>query len=102
MNRDKTKVIKIGASRDRSIPWEGKCDLTWSTSSEVLGIIHNTDTLSDIREQNLRLYLAEIKKLIAVWSTRRLTPFDKVVIIKSSLYHIQFRTLHYIFSQMPI
>ena len=36
VNRDKTKILKIGASRGRSIPWEGKFGLTWTTSFEVL------------------------------------------------------------------
>ena len=86
VNKDKTKVIKIGASWDRSIPSEGKFGLTWTTFFKVLGIKYNMNNLSEITEQNLRAKLAEIKKLIAVWSSRRLTPYGKVVVIKSLLY----------------
>ena len=61
VNRDKTKVIKNGASRDRSIPWEGKFGLTWTTCFEVLGIKYDMKNLSDITEQNLRVKMVEIK-----------------------------------------
>ena len=37
INIDKTNVVKIGAIRDRSIPWEGKFGLKWLTDFEVLG-----------------------------------------------------------------
>ena len=86
VNREKTKVIKIGAYRGRSIPWEGKFGLTWTTSFEVLGVKYNINTMGEITELNLQSKKVEIKKLIAVWSSRRLTPYGKVVIIKSLLY----------------
>ena len=38
INKDKTSVIKIGALRGRSVSWEGKFGLKWTTEFEVLGI----------------------------------------------------------------
>ena len=54
VNREKTKAIKIGAYRGRSIPWEGKFGLTWTTTFEVLGIKYNMNAMSDITELNLK------------------------------------------------
>ena len=38
INKDKTKVVKIGALRDRSIHWQGKYGFEWTDSFEILGI----------------------------------------------------------------
>ena len=85
INKDKTKVIKIGASRDRRITWEGKFGLKWTHKFEVLGIHYDTFKLHDITTININLKMAEIKNLIRVWSTRKLTPYGKVTIVKSLL-----------------
>ena len=85
VNKDKTSVIKIGALRGRSIPWEGKFGLKWTTEFEVLGIKYNINSMETISDDNVSAKIADIKKLIAIWSTRTLTPYGKVVIIKSLL-----------------
>ena len=85
INKDKTKVIKIGVSRDRRIPWEGQFGLKWTHSFEVLGIQYDVFNLRDITEINLELKIVKIKKLIRTWSTRKLSPYGKVVIVKSLL-----------------
>ena len=38
INKDKSKVIKIGGTWDRRISWEGQFGLKWTHSFEVLGI----------------------------------------------------------------
>ena len=38
INKEKTKVIKIGASRDRRIHWEGQFGLKWDHTFEVLEV----------------------------------------------------------------
>ena len=85
INKDKTKVIKIGGSRDRRIPWEGQFGLKWTHSFEVLGIQYNVFKLHELTEINLELKIEKIKKLIRTWSTRKLTPYGKVTIVKSLL-----------------
>ena len=85
INKDKTNVIKIGALRGRSITWEGKFGLKWTTEFEVLGIKYNIDKMESITDDNISSKLSEIKKLISIWSTRSLTPYGKVVIIRSLL-----------------
>ena len=52
---------------------------------EVLGIHYDTFKLNDITSLNIDLKIAEIKNLIRIWSTRRLTPYGKVTIVKSLL-----------------
>ena len=47
INKDKTKVIKIGALRDRRITWEGSFGLEWTHSFAVLGIQYDVNTLSE-------------------------------------------------------
>ena len=85
VNKDKTKVVKIGASRDKTISWEGQFGLKWTSKFEVLGIQYDTFRLNDITSLNLDSKMADIKNLIRIWSTRRLTPFGKVIIVKSLL-----------------
>ena len=62
INKDKTKVIKIGGSRDRRIPWEGQFGLKWTHSFEVLGIQYNVFKLHELTEINLELKIEKIKK----------------------------------------
>ena len=85
INKDKTKVIKIGATRDRKIPWEGQFGLNWTHTFEVLGIYYDVFRLSDLTEINLDFKIEKIKKLIRTWSSRQLTPYGKVTIVKSLL-----------------
>ena len=70
INKDKTKVIKIGALRGRSISWEGKFGLNWTTEFEVLGIKYNIDKMESITDDNISAKVSDIKKLISIWSTR--------------------------------
>ena len=53
INKEKTKVVKIGPVRDRSINWEGKLGLKWTDEFEVLGISYNSNKMGEIRENNI-------------------------------------------------
>ena len=66
VNKDKTSVIKIGALRGRSVSWEGKFGLKWTTEFEVLGIKYNIDSMETISDDNVSAKIADIKKLIAI------------------------------------
>ena len=51
VNKEKTKVIKIGSIRDRSKAWEGKHDLKWTDDFEVLGISYNITNMGEKTEK---------------------------------------------------
>ena len=85
INKEKTKVIKLGASRDSSIPWQGKFGFNWPDNFEISGIHYNMKKLHEITDLNIQRKMGEIQKLIRIWSTRNLTPYGKVTIIKSLL-----------------
>ena len=82
INREKTKLVKIGASRDSSISWQGKFGFNWTTF-EISGINYNITKMGEITELNINRKMGEIRKLIRIWSMRNLTPYGKVSIIKS-------------------
>ena len=86
INKEKTKVIKIGPLRDRSITWEGKYGLKWTDDFGVLGISYNINNMGETTELNISKKIKDIKHIIAIWKTRRLTPYGKVVLIKSLLF----------------
>ena len=85
INKEKTKVVKLGASRDSNIPWQGKFGFNWSTKFEILGIHFDMNKLNEITDLNIQRKIGEIQKLIRIWSSRNLTPYGKVTIIKSLL-----------------
>ena len=86
INKEKTKVIKIGPVRDRSINWEGKFRLKWTEEFEVLGISYNSRKMGEITENNISKKIKDMKNIISVWKIRNLTPYGKVVLIKSLLF----------------
>ena len=64
INKDKTKVIKIGALRDRRISWEGNVSLEWTHSFVVLGIQYDVNLLSETTNINILSKINDIKRLI--------------------------------------
>ena len=85
INKEKTKVVKLGATRDSNIPWQGKFGFNWTDKFEILGIHYDMNDLGNISDLNIYRKLGEIEQLIKIWSTRNLTPYGKVTIIKSLL-----------------
>ena len=85
IDKDKTNVVKLGATRGRRIPWQGKFGFKWATTFEILGIHYDINHMNEITEINILKKMCEIKKLIRVWQSRNLTPYGKVIIIKSLL-----------------
>ena len=85
INKEKTKVVKLGAIRGSNIPYQGKFGLNWSNNFEILGIHYDMNKLSEITHLNIQRKLGEIQQVIRIWSTRNLTPYGKVTIIKSLL-----------------
>ena len=52
IHRDKTKLIKIGASRDRRLIWEGQFGLDWMNTFTALGTFYDIENIDKITEDN--------------------------------------------------
>ena len=85
INKEKNKVVKLGALRGSNITWQCKFGFNWSDKFEILGIHYDMTNLNAITDPNIHQKLGEIKQLIRIWSSRNLTPYGKVTIIKSLL-----------------
>ena len=85
VNKEKTKVVKIGEWRDNGTILCEDLKLDWSQEFVSLGITYDIKDFENITERNIDIKLKEIHKLIQIWNGRFLTPFGKVVIIKSLL-----------------
>ena len=85
INKEKTKLVKLGATRDNSIQWQGKFVFNWTDDFKILGIQYNMKKLHEITDLDIQRKMGEIQKLTRIWSARNLTPYRKVVIIKSLL-----------------
>ena len=83
INMDKTKVVWIGSKIHYGDLGCEELNLTVETGVfTILGIKFSTD-LSEMIQLNYGPKIDEIRKLLAVWKKRILTPFGKLVVIKS-------------------
>ena len=83
INIDKTKVIWIGSKIHCDEIICPEYDLTWEKNVfTILGIKFSTN-LSSMIDLNYRPKIDEIRTLLAEWKKRILTPFGKLVVIKS-------------------
>ena len=85
VNKEKTKVAKIGAWRDNGIILCNELNLDWTQEFVSLGISYNISKFSNITELNIEGKIGEIQKLICLWNARNLTPYGKIIIVKSLL-----------------
>ena len=85
VNTEKTKVIKIGGWRDSRTILCQNMNLEWSQKFTSLGILYDINNFSKITDQNIDGKIKEIQKLIFIWNGRYLTPYGKIIIIKSLL-----------------
>ena len=85
VNKEKTKVIKIGGWGDNRTILCKDLKLEWTQEFVSLGITYNIDKFDDITDLNINLKKIEIQKLIAIWNARFLTPFGKITVVKSLL-----------------
>ena len=85
INKDKTIIVIIGASRGRSILLQGEFGFEWAANIETLGIYYDINHMNEITDINIFRKLGEIKKIIRIWQPRNRTPYGKVTIIKSLL-----------------
>ena len=85
INKEKREVVMVGALRDSSIPWQGMFGFNWSDTLGTLGIYYDIKKFNEITELDILRKMGEIQKIIRIWSTRNLTPYRKIIIIKSIL-----------------
>ena len=85
INKEKTKVAKIGGWGDSSSNLCEDLALDWTQEFTSLGIIYNVDKIEQITDLNIEKKIIEIQKLIYLWNSRNLTPYGKITIIKSLL-----------------
>ena len=83
INVDKTKAVKLGATRDRSLYWEGRYGMEWTNKFTVLGIDYDVNDMGEITSTNIEKKIIDIKKLIRLWQARKLSPYGKVTVFKS-------------------
>ena len=81
MNLSKTKAMWIGASKQSL---EKPLDLEWCSGVKTLGIYFSCDQ-EQVFKQNFHERLKDVQKIINLWSSRSLSLFGKVTIIKSFL-----------------
>ena len=83
MNFKKTKVIWFGCVNAPSTTFLQHLDFEWNPSKfSILGIEFTRD-LKNISDLNIQSKLVEMQKDINNWSKRDLTPFGKIVVIRS-------------------
>ena len=85
MNFEKTKVIRFGPQQGNAEEFLPEMKFHWNpTSFTLLGIDFTTDLLN-ITDVNIDKKIESIQKEISHWNKRNLTPFGKIVVIKSLL-----------------
>ena len=92
MNFQKTKVIWFGCANNPSDIFMPHLNFEWNPPTfNILGI-EFTIHLNNISDINIENKLPEMQKAINSWSKRDLTPFGKVVVIRtliiSKIVHI--------------
>ena len=85
INKEKTKVIKIGGWRGSRVKFCEELSLDWTNEFISLGIEYNIDDFNNITDRNINNKIREIQKLVYIWSSRNLTPYGKITIIKGLL-----------------
>ena len=85
VNKEKTKVVKLGGWRDNGVILCPDLNLDWTQEFTSLGIKYNINNFNKIADIDIEIKIEEIKKLIGLWNARNLTPYGKIIIIKSLL-----------------
>ena len=85
MNRDKTKIIWIGAKKFSKDELKVSEKLSWGSSNFTLLGLKFSINLSEIPKINYDSVLHTIKREIEKWKYRHLTPFGKITVIKNNI-----------------
>ena len=97
INNDKTQIAWIGSKKDCKIEYMKDRNFVWDPGTfKVLGVIFSTKT-QDIGMLNYQGRIEEIKRSIARWKKRHITPLGKITIIKTLILS----KLTYLFLNIP-
>ena len=80
-NLEKTSAIWFGSMRNSDLKVCENLNLTWTKSFKILGVILNNSL--DNLDLSIQTNIKELKKLLNNWRYRYLTPYGKIVILKS-------------------
>ena len=97
INNDKTQIMWIGSRKNCNIKYMRDRNYTWDPGIiKILGINFSTN-LENIFDINYNNKLNQIEHLLAKWKKRNLTPFGKIIIIKT----LAIPKLLYLFLNLP-
>ena len=83
MNTNKTTVIWIGRKKYSKDKLQVSVNLDWGTTHfNLLGIIFSVD-LNEMITLNYSKALENSKKTLTFWNKQNLTPFGKIMVIKT-------------------
>ena len=83
INFEKTRVIWFGSLKGSTTTLCPNYELSWDQGPFTFLGVKFTVNLGDMIKLNYKEKIIEIKKLLVQWSKRILTPFGKIVVIKS-------------------
>ena len=96
MNQDKTQIAWIGSKKNSKVKYMKDKSFVWDPGTfKVLGILFSTS--QDISKINYIDKMEEIKRDIARWKKRHMTPLGKITIIKTLIIS----KLTYLFINIP-
>ena len=83
INFEKTRVIWFGSLKGSTETLCSNFNLSWDQGPFTFLGVKFTTNLQEMIKLNYNEKISEIKKLLSQWSKRILTPFGKIVVIKS-------------------
>ena len=83
MNFDKTKVVWIGCEHPPDTIYLPELNFDWNPETFTVLGIEFTAELKDITDININKKITDMTKDLNNWSKRNLTPFGKIVVLKS-------------------
>ena len=96
MNNDKTQIAWIGSRKNSNVKFMRDKNFIWDPGTfKVLGVLFSTS--EEIVKINYENKLEEIKREIARWKKRHMTPLGKITIIKTLIIS----KLTYLFINIP-
>ena len=97
VNTDKTKIIWLGKKKHSQDMYDTLKKLDWgATEFNLLGLQFSVD-LTKMTTLNFNLALVKINKILNRWKKWNLSPFGKIVVIKTFVIS----TLNHMFASLP-
>ena len=86
INFEKSQIIWIGSRKNCTIRYMRDKNFIWDPGTfKILGIIFSTD-INNIVTINYEGKLLAMKRIMSVWRNRNITPFGKIIVIKTLIF----------------